>query len=176
RAGNFTGIARQMAHQRPGERALAGAGLSDEAQYLAWSDLQRNVVQHTHRASGRDVVECIILDRKYRGHRSSFGLRASRRPSPTRLKAMAVSAIAAEGAINPHGAGGMYWRASATMSPHSDAGGWAPTPRKLSVANSMTAKDTRMVDSITIGAMTLGNISRKMIHCAPSPRAMAALT
>ena len=46
----------------------------------------------------------------------------------------------------------MKRRASLTISPHSGAGGCAPRPRKDSVANSITAKATRIDISTMIGA------------------------
>ena len=51
----------------------------------------------------------------------------------------------------------MKRRDSATINPHSDAGGCAPSPRKLRVAKSITAKATRTVSSTMMGEMTLGS-------------------
>ena len=89
---------------------------------------------------------------------------------------MAVAAMAIQGATIIHGAWCMKRRASETIKPHSDAGGWAPRPRNDSVANTITAKATRIVASITMGAATLGSISRSTIQLPLSPRAMAAFT
>src|SRR5580658_8736987 len=114
-----------MAHDRPGERGLARARFTDKAQHLALGDGEVDVLQHGESAVARDVIERVVADIED-GHRSSRGLRASRRPSPSRLKQIAVAAIASEGATITHGAWCMKRRASDTINPHSEAGGCAP--------------------------------------------------
>ena len=94
-------------------------------------DRERHVVQHAQRARGASRSRaCSPATARIGGHRSSRGLSASRRPSPSRLKPIAVSAMATAGATIIQGAWCMKRRASATISPHSEAGGWAPRPRK----------------------------------------------
>src|SRR5260370_27611003 len=165
-----------MTHDCPRKRGLARARFAHQAQHLPGLDRQRHVLQHALRATMRQVVERIVADLQDGAHRSSRGFSASRRPSPRRLKQIAVVAMASAGATMIHGAWCMKRRASDTIRPHSDAGGWAPRPRKESVANSMTAKATRIVASMIRGAATLGSISRSTTQPAPSPRAIAAFT
>src|SRR5260221_333282 len=56
------------------------------------------------------------------------GSKASRKPSPTRLKANTVSAIASPGKIDIQGAVSRKVRPSLSMVPHDGAGGCVPNP------------------------------------------------
>ena len=95
RAGQLDGIGRQRAHDRPGERGLARSGFADQPDHLAPRDPEVDAVECADGAGSRDVVERVALDREDvgLGRHQVRGLRASRNPSPSRLKPIATSAI-----------------------------------------------------------------------------------
>ena len=94
----------QQPHDGGGEGAFARAGLTDQAENFAGFDRERHVVQHANRSPVTEIIEAIVFDGEDRTHRPIRGLSASRRPSPTKLKPIAVRAIAAPGATIIHGA------------------------------------------------------------------------
>ena len=80
------------------------------------------------------------------------------------------------GNVTTHHARSTNSRASASIVPHSDAGGCAPRPRKPSAAASRIAVDTPS-DACTIsGAAQLGSTSESMRRRRPAPDAFAAVT
>jgi hypothetical protein len=103
-AGDLARVGRQMPRDRPGQRGFAGARFADQTQHLTRADRQRHVVQHAQRAGAGAVLQRIGRDVQDRAHRSSRGFIASRSPSPSRLKPIADSAMAAAGAMVIQGA------------------------------------------------------------------------
>jgi hypothetical protein len=87
---------RQQPHDRQIRHALAAAGLADEAQRLALLDVERHAVDGVDRALVGSEADDQVLNGK-QGHRQRFirGSSDSRRPSPSRLKPIALSEIAA---------------------------------------------------------------------------------
>ena len=66
---------------------------------------------------------------------SPRGSRCARSPSPSRLNASTVMAIARPGKISAHGACASMSRPSDSISPRDGVGGWVPSPRNDSAAS-----------------------------------------
>jgi hypothetical protein len=90
------GVSRKVAHDREGERGLARAGFSDEPQNLAARDREANVVEGPEGAGRCRIIQGVTLHGEHI-HAHALGFSASRRPSPSRLKPMATSAMARPG-------------------------------------------------------------------------------
>src|SRR6266542_1677494 len=99
----------------------------------------------------------------------------SRRPSPTKLQAIATVKIASPGKVEIHHCC-ISSRPSATIAPHSGVGGTAPSPRKLSAAVMMIALPKSIVISTRIGATEFGSRWRNKIVPSGVPSARAAVT
>ncbi len=105
-------------------QAFARTGFADDAEYLAGSDIEADVLH------GRDVSDPhgeIANRQKWRAHvrrRSRLAM-----PSPSRLKLMPASTIARPGKMDIHQAVVMKFLPSAISTPHSAVGGCAPSPR-----------------------------------------------
>src|SRR3972149_853578 len=112
----------------------ADHGLEEEAGRLA---LFAVLGHHDELARGEgrplgDVAALVALSNLAPGpHRFSRGSSSSRRPSPSRLKARTVAAMAADGHRTRVTEWSMNSRPEATMRPHEGAGGGGPRPRKL---------------------------------------------
>src|SRR5690606_593141 len=78
---------------------------------------------------------------RHRDHVRPPGVTASRRPSPTKLTASTVTAIAMPGGSHSHGIDWISVRfcASFSMFPQLACGGWTPSPRKDAVVSIMIA-------------------------------------
>src|SRR3954447_26328282 len=178
RAGQLDGIGRERAHDRPSKRGFPRSGLANEPDHLAPRNPEVDAIECSDGTGSRDVVERVALDRKHvgLGRHQVRGFRASRKPSPRRLKPTATSAIEMHGHRIIQEERCMNRLASETISPHSGVGGWAPRPRKLRVEKSITEKAKRIVISTMMGARAFGSILRRMTKPAPSPLAIAALT
>ncbi len=106
--GDAAGLARQQAeHGHRGHR-FAAAGLPDEADDLARTDLEPDAGQRLHRAAIGRELQREIADgddggRLWRHQRPlSRGSLMSRRPSPSRLNPTAVTRIARPGKVGYH--------------------------------------------------------------------------
>ena len=51
----------QRPHDRVGKRALAGAGLADQAEHFAGLDCEAHVLQHLERAASRGVGDAVVV-------------------------------------------------------------------------------------------------------------------
>ena len=90
-----TGRADQAQH-REHRDALARARLADEPEHLAPADAEVDAVDRLHDAVGREEPRPQagdLQERPARPHLLSLGSRASRRPSPSRLKASTLIMI-----------------------------------------------------------------------------------
>ena len=117
-------------------------------------------------ASGRRSVWSSV------GHRFSRGSRASRRPSPSRLKPKHRQGEGdAREEDQVRGGEQLVPRSWPIMEPHSASGGCAPRPRNDSAATSRTAAAMPRVPATTIGVSALGRIRRKRSpRCALAER------
>src|SRR5581483_879063 len=97
---------RKQAHRRERERRLAAPGLADETEQLSFGELERHVVDR------RDVAEADAHapEAEERRHRViPRGSSRARSPSPTRLNATTVIAIARPGKTSAQGACSSTW-------------------------------------------------------------------
>jgi hypothetical protein len=95
------GGSREQAHQGERERRLAASGFADQAEDLALGDLERHVGDRRHVRGPAPEVHVAAIDLQERGHRvTPRGSSRSRRPSPIRLNASTVIAIASPGKIS----------------------------------------------------------------------------
>src|ERR1043165_3583646 len=136
-----------------GERCLSGTVASDQTEDLARFDFKRDVAQSFNRIlrrapkeftqpQERDGISFRQAADRNRGHRARCrGSRYSRRPSPMKLKASTVSAIAMPGKIKACGATANVERsrASSIITPQDGAGGGTPSPRNDNDASESTA-------------------------------------
>src|SRR4029450_5033197 len=147
---------RQHAH------ALPGAGLTDDADDLAGIERNIDAVHGPERAAmglevDRQIADFEQCHARRPAQRFSFGSSASRKPSPSRLKASTVMRMARPGKVTIQGALRKNSRASASIVPHSGVGAWAPRPRKPSAAASRMAEETPSVDWTIRGAKQFGS-------------------
>ena len=124
------GFGTEEPEDRERRRALAGAGLADEAQGTALLDVERHVRERRERPPVGPVFHREVADLEERprlGHerlaRAIRGSRISRSPSPSRLTPRTVRHIASPGAMATQGAVSTKARASPIMSPQSELGG-----------------------------------------------------
>src|SRR5262249_3551052 len=172
-------------HGQHGE-ALATAGFADDAERFALRDSDADLID---RAPGSVVAACgrrrkrdveiFDLEQDHVGvsiQRFSLASRASRRPSPSRLKASTVTRIMTPGNVTTHQARDTNSRASASIVPHSGNGGCAPSPRNPSDAASRMAVDTPSVAWTISGAVQFGSTSLNIRRSVPAPETRAAVT
>ncbi len=100
------GRLRQQPHDREVRHALAAARLADEPEPLAGLHLERHAVDGVDRSLVRAEPDDEVIDREEGHQRFNRGSSDSRRPSPSRLKPIALSEIAAPVKKMIHGA----WR------------------------------------------------------------------
>lgn len=104
-AAHVVSIAGQVAHDGEAQRSLARSGFADQTQHLAGADLKFDVLQDVERAARQLIVEAVVSHLQHSSHwRCPLGLRASRKPSPSRLKPIAMMAMARPGMSIIHGA------------------------------------------------------------------------
>jgi hypothetical protein len=92
------------------------------------------------------------------------------------LNASTVIRIISPGNVTTHHARSTNSRASASIVPHSDAGGCAPRPRKPKAAASRMAVETPSDACTMSGAAQFGSTSLNMSRSRPAPLARAAVT
>src|SRR6202035_4025128 len=99
---------------------------------LAGIEIEADAVDGLHdSAVGLEFrVQVLHLQDRRRHYRFWRGSRASRNPSPRKLKAIRVSERAIEGKITMCGAIRIAARPSEAIDPHDGVGGWTPIPRK----------------------------------------------
>src|SRR6266545_6692257 len=140
---------------------------------LVGFDLDEDPVTHigVHDQAGdsRDLHGCTFCFY----HERMRGSSRSRRPSPSKLAARTVIAIARPGNNPIQIATRMNWRPSASITPHSGVGDCGPRPRKLSAAPVKIAPPMPMDDMTMIGATTFGKMCPNIIRrpLIPSTRA-----
>jgi hypothetical protein len=119
--------------------------------------------------TGCAVATRVMPDLPLRRRRTVSTLNASRNPSPSRLNASTVSAIATPGYTTCHGWTKIFSNPSLIMMPQLDFGGWIPMPRKLSVA-SASRTEPRASDAATItGDATFGSTRATRSHHGLDP-------
>src|SRR5690606_29810185 len=166
-----------QAHERQQRDALAGPGLADDAEHLARLDGEVEAVDGAKEAACRLELDGQIADFDQRRHqRFSFGSRASRNPSPARLKARTVIRMASPGKVTTHQALCTNSRALASMLPHSGVGGCAPRPRNPSAAASRIAVEKPSVAWTMSGAMQFGSTVTNISRASPAPLTREAVT
>src|SRR5690606_31540138 len=179
----------ELAHlgeRRPGGRQggeqagpqLGGVGRAPRV--VDGADQRRRVVV-VHGVVDDGDVDAVVRgagDHAEDSHRfpSFFGSRASRRPSPRRLRPTTRRTTTAPGAAMVHQAVVTRERASRTIDPSDGVGGGVPSPRKLSDASVSTAQDRdRVTWTMTIAVM-LGSTWRRRIRDVGNPRTVPART
>ena len=90
--------------------------------------------------------------------------------------ASTVTVIASPGNVVTHQAWRRKLRPSLSMAPHSDDGGWAPTPRKESAAPVRMAPATPRVATTMTGDTTFGRMCRPTMRASRHPVVRAAST
>src|SRR5688500_15489249 len=126
----------QQTHDRHEDLALARAGFADDAKRLAGLDREADVVDGADGAlrGGEGGVE--VADVEDGGHAArvpqrSLGSRASRSPSPMKLRQSRVTASMRAGPNSAQGAISITSAPSLTRVPQLEAGSCTPMPRKL---------------------------------------------
>src|SRR3989441_1412428 len=105
------------------------------------------------------------------------GSSASRNESPNRLNAKTAKLIASPGKIAIHGAASANCTAAPrSISPHAGVGSETPRPRNVSDASARIACPRYAVSMMRYGAITFGNMWRRMIRRCRNPAARAAST
>src|SRR6188768_2139232 len=173
-----------QAHDRQRRHGLARARFTDQSHGLAGRDAEIDAAHRGHRTRIGRELDAQIANRKQclrgLGHQlarlRNFGSMASRKPSPTKLKANTTSKMAAPGIRNNHGASKMYDRPSAKMLPQVAYGGRTPKPRNDSADSVKIACATLIVAVTSTGAIAFGTMCRKMIRHSGNPSALAAVT
>src|SRR5690606_223130 len=137
-------------------------------------------VQHL----GERVEAVVVRDARERGFQFCghahlplpLGSKASRRPSPTKLKPRTTTIIAKPGQRMRFGARRMKSLPSAIIAPHSGVGGCTPSPRKPRAALARMASGMPKVAVTTTGVRTLGSTWRNITRQRLIPDARAAST
>ena len=119
------GGATQQTHDGAERDAFAGAGLADDADDLAGRDVEVDAVDGAHGAAARRELHAQAAHVQHQRFTSS----RSAKPSPTRLKPMPHRTMAMPGNTLIHQACVKKFLPSAISTPHSAAGGCAPSPR-----------------------------------------------
>ena len=104
--GDPAGIGQNL-HDGIGRHALAGAGLAHDAEHLAGVEIERNAVDGVDFAGiGKEGGVQILHAQKmftHIDHLFSFGSKASRRPSPSRLRLSTIRQIVSAGNTSLYG-------------------------------------------------------------------------
>src|SRR5690606_17384527 len=171
------GRLRHEAHDGERRHGFPAPALPHDPQHLALVDAEGNAVDRAGEPGLRLEVRAQVLDFQQRhGQLRSRGSRASRRPSPSRLKASTVTTIVSPGNVATHHALSSVSRPSATMFPQVGVGGATPSPRKERPASRTIVFPIPSVAATMTGASTLGTRCRRMIRQRPNPSARAAIT
>src|SRR5579883_1121750 len=165
------------AHQRQHGDALSRTRFADDAEDFAFLDPQIDRIDRVHDAAdGREVDgQRLDFDERHR-YRFSLGSKASRSPSPKRLKASTVTRIMRPGKVTAHQARSINSRESASMVPHSGCGGCAPRPRKPRAAASRMAEEKPSEAWTMRGARQFGSTVANMRRSVPAPLTFEAVT
>src|SRR5919108_733637 len=172
-----------VAEQRHPHGRLARARLADQAEPLAGTDPDPDLVDHVHaRAAERDAQVDDVDGRFFHclgGVHHSFvrsrPIAARATPSVTRFVPTVRTAIASTGSRTPHGMTAIDRRFSLIMSPQSAAGGCSPKPRKLIAAIRPIENVIRSPSSTSSGLVTFGSSPSMMIRERRSPATSSAL-
>ena len=119
---------RGEAHDGEAGDTLAGAGLAHQCQHLAGADGEGDVVDGRNLPGIRPEADAQApnVEQDPAQCRSSLASRASRRPSPTKLKLVTASVIARPGKMASQGAEVRYCWELLSMLPQLGSGGWIP--------------------------------------------------
>src|ERR671924_2395024 len=103
RAADDPPVARQVAHDRVGDRRLPAAGLADQPVRLAWGDVERDAAQDGEVAAAHAVDDLEVVDPE-RGVESDAAHRSKAcvTPSAIRLTATTRDAMARAGKSTGH--------------------------------------------------------------------------
>src|SRR5690606_34398442 len=157
-----------------------GTGLADQRHPLPGPDCEIQAVDHPDRAGRGVEVDLEIADVEQVGHDvpppRRLGSLRTRSRSPTRLKAIAVSAIAAPGMATTHQALTTWSRPAATSAPHSADGVWAPTPMKDRPEITRITAATSMVIWTYRVSSEFGRMCRRIRRQRGTPTDRAAST
>src|SRR4051812_950838 len=166
---------RQQSHQRHRERGLAASRLADQTEDLALLHGEGYVAHRRHRSLvGREADVDVGEGQQVAHSLTPFGSSRARSPSPRKLNASTVIAIASPGKTSTHGAWVSTSRPSASIEPSEDVGGCTPSPRNDSAASIWIANPIRIVACTIAGPIALGSTWLVMIDRVRVPRARAA--
>src|SRR5262245_7646240 len=157
--------------------ALAAAALADDPDDAAGLDVEADAVDRAHEPLVEEEVDAEILDAEDRRRHWLYGSAASRRPSPTRLKAMTERITTAPG-TRSHGASATVWMfcASWSSTPQLIAGGRMPRPRKESDVSLMIIAGIARVLVAMMCERNVGTMCRTMMRPRLAPASSAAST
>src|SRR5471032_126242 len=162
---------------------LARARLAHHAQHLARRDVERYVVDGHQRAAPRREFDAKVLHLEQRrvvrggNHQRSFGLRASRSQSPSRLTASTRAASVTPGKTVIHHSPDCSNSLPSRISvPRDGCVEGRTTPRNERGASEMIARPSLMVAITSTGPVTLGSTWRTMIRVGDRPMTRAACT
>src|SRR5207244_748397 len=161
----------------PHGHALAAAALAHDPHDLARRHVERHAVDRAHQSLVEEEVHAQVADRQQRVHQVPYGSAASRRPSPTRLKA-STATITARPGTSSHGASASVWMfcASWSSTPHEMAGGRMPRPRNDSAVSLMIRTGMASVLVAMMWLRKFGTMWRPMMRARLAPASSAAST
>src|SRR6266513_2645980 len=156
-----------------GER-LAGARLSHHAEHFAARHGERHVIDRDQRAAPRAELDPQVL--RLKDH-LSFGFRASRSQSPSRLTdSTRVTRATPGNTVIHHSPENRKSLPTRIRVPSEGRVGGRPTPRKESVASVMMAVAIWMLAITSTGPMTFGSTCTSMMASGRLPITRAACT
>ena len=168
---------RDEAEKRHRRDALAGSRLADDPEHLARIELPADLGDGVNDSVLGLELDGEVVDGEDRLRHGlvAGGSSASRRPSPTKLTASAMTTITRPGNVTSHQAEKPETWPSAMSFPSAGVGGWTPKPRNESAASMRIAAAISSVIVTTIGPMLLGSMCRNMIRQIPRPGCLRRL-
>src|SRR6185437_8471804 len=117
------------------------------AEAFAFVDTEVRILHGMHFTVRRPEphIEVLYFEDRCRRHQRSLGSRASRSPSPMKLKQNKVTAMNSAGKISIHGAVSSWFAPSEISTPHDVSGSRMPRPRN----------DRKLSDRITDGIVSV---------------------
>src|SRR5256886_33250 len=164
----------EQSHDGEAGERLAGARLSHHPEHFAARHRERHVIDRDQRAAPRAELDPQVL--RLKDHRS-FGFRASRSQSPSRLTdSTSVTGAAPGNTVIHHSPENRKSLPTRISVPSEGRVGGRPTPRKESVASVMMAVAIWMVAITSTGPMTFGSTCTSMMASGRLPITRAACT
>src|SRR5215831_15896604 len=157
--------------------ALAASALADDPDHLARLHVEAHAVDRPHEPLVQEEVHPEVPDSKDRRRHWLYGSAASRRPSPTRLKARTERITTAPG-TRSQGASATVWMFCASWSntPQLIAGGRMPRPRNESDVSLMIIAGIARVLVAMMCDRNVGTMCRTMMRAWLAPASSAAST